>query len=66
MESLTEEHSNKLSDLERTYEAKLKIEEPAKFMQEQAEKYKNSFYLWCIAIVVLSSILIFLLDFFIL
>ena len=42
-----EEHSNKLANIEKTYEEKLKIEEPAKFMLEQSKKYSKSFKLWC-------------------
>lgn len=53
-----EEHSQKLSDIEKTYEAKLKIEEPAKFMLEQSKKYKNSFILWCCAIIGLTILLL--------
>ena len=61
LNKFTIEHSNKLSSIEKTYEAKLKIEEPAKFMLEQSEKYKKSFYLWSIAIVMLSILLLILL-----
>lgn len=61
LNKFTIEHSNKLSSIEKTYEAKLKIEEPAKFMLEQSEKYKKSFYLWSIAIVILSILLLILL-----
>ena len=61
LNEFTAEHSNKLSNIEKTYEAKLKIEEPAKFMLEQSKKYKKSFYLWSISIVVLSILLLILL-----
>ncbi len=61
LNEFTAEHSNKLSNIEKTYEAKLKIEEPAKFMLEQSKKYKKSFYLWNISIVVLSILLLILL-----
>lgn len=61
LNEFTVDHSNKLSNIEKTYEAKLKIEEPAKFMLEQSKKYKKSFYLWSIAIVVLSILLLILL-----
>lgn len=63
MDNFVLNHSNELSNLEKTYEEKLKIEKPAEFMLEQANKYKNSFYLWCLAIVILSSILLILLAF---
>lgn len=56
-----DEHSAKLLNLETTYEEKLKVEKPAKFMSEQANKYKISFYLWCAGIMVLSCILLILL-----
>ena len=56
-------HSTELSNLEKTYEEKLMVEKPAEFMLEQANKYKKSFYLWCLAIVVLSSVLLMLLAF---
>lgn len=52
------EHSNKLSNIEKTYEEKLKVEEPAKFMLEQSKKYSKSFKLWCVAILVLTVILL--------
>lgn len=61
MDNFILNHSNELSNLERTYEEKLKIEKPAEFMLEQANKYKNSFYLWCLAIVILSIIILILL-----
>lgn len=61
MDNFILNHSNELSNLERTYEEKLKIEKPAEFMLEQANKYKNSFYWWCLAIVVLSIFLLILL-----
>lgn len=61
LNEFTAEHSNKLSNIEKTYEAKLKIEESAKFMLEQSKKYKKSFYLWSISIVVLSILLLILL-----
>lgn len=61
MDNFILNHSNELSNLERTYEQKLKIEKPAEFMLEQANKYKNSFYLWCLAIVILSIIILILL-----
>lgn len=54
-------HSTELSNLEKTYEEKLKIEKPAEFMLEQANKYRNSFYWWCLAIVLLAIFLIILL-----
>lgn len=57
------DHSNKLSNIEETYEEKLKVEEPAKFMLEQSEKYRKSFTLWCVAIIVLTIILLILLAF---
>ena len=41
-------------------EEKLKIEKPAEFMLEQANKYRNSFYWWCLAIVLLAIFLIIL------
>ncbi len=63
MDNFILNHSNELSNLEKTYEEKLKIEKPAEFMLEQANKYKKSFYLWCLAIVILSSILLILLAF---
>ena len=52
------DHSTELSNLEKTYEEKLKVEEPAKFMLEQANKYKWAFIRWSIAIVLLSILLI--------
>ena len=61
IEEFKEKHSTELINLENTYEEKLKIEKPAEFMLEQANKYRNSFYWWCIAIVVLSCILLVLL-----
>ena len=61
LNEFTAEHSNKLANIEKTYEAKLKREEPAKFMLEQSKKYKKSFYLWSISIVVLSILLLILL-----
>lgn len=63
MDNFINNHHTELSNLEDTYEEKLKIEKPAEFMLEQANKYKNSFYLWCVAIVVLSSVLLILLAF---
>lgn len=63
MDNFVLNHSNELSNLEGTYEEKLKIEKPAEFMFQKSEEYKKSFYLWCIAIVVLSCILIILLAF---
>lgn len=56
-----QKHSTELLNLENTYEEKLKIEKPAEFMLEQANKYKNSFYLWSLAILILSIILVILL-----
>lgn len=53
-----EEHSNKLANIEKTYEEKLKIEEPAKFMLEQSKKYSKSFKLWCLAILLLTILLL--------
>lgn len=61
MDNFILNHSNELSNLERTYEEKLKIEKPAEFMLEQANKYRNSFYWWCLAIVLLAIFLIILL-----
>lgn len=58
-----EQHSNELLNLEKTYEEKLKIEKPAEYMLEKAEEYKKSFYLWCIAIAILSCLLLVLLAF---
>ena len=63
MDNFINNHHTELSNLEDTYEEKLKIEKPAEFMLEQANKYKNSFYLWCVSIVVLSSVLLILLAF---
>jgi uncharacterized membrane protein YhaH (DUF805 family) len=61
MDNFILNHSNELSNLEKTYEEKLKIEKPAEFMLEQANKYRNSFYWWCLAIVLLAIFLIILL-----
>lgn len=54
-------HSNKLVDIEKTYEAKLKVEEPAKFMKDQAFKYFISSILWSLAIIGLAIFLMYLL-----
>ena len=52
-----------LSNLEKTYSEKLKVEEPSKFMLEKSNEYKRKTIHWAIAIVVLSVILLFLLGF---
>ena len=57
-----EEHANKLANIEKTYEEKLKVEEPAKFMLEQSEKYMKSFRWWCVAILGLIVFLLVLLG----
>ena len=51
-------HNKELANIEKTYEEKLKVEEPAKFMLEQSKKYKWTFVRWTVAIVILSIILI--------
>ena len=58
LEDFKAKHSTELLNLESTYEEKLKIEKPAEFMLEQANKYKNSFYLWSLAIVILLLLLV--------
>lgn len=62
LDQFTLEHSNNLSNIEKTYSEKLKVEEPAKFMLEQSEKYKKSFKWWCIAILGLIVLLLVLLG----
>lgn len=54
-------HNTKLENIEKTYKEKLKVSEPAKFMKEQADKYKNSYYLWCLGVGALSLLLLLLL-----
>lgn len=54
-------HTNMLKNLEDTYEEKLKVSKPAEFMNEQANKYRLSFYLWCIGIFVITLCLLALL-----
>lgn len=53
----------KLSNLEKTYSEKLKVEEPSKFMLEKSNEYKKKAIHWAIAIVVVSVILLVLLGF---
>ncbi len=52
-----------LSNLEKTYSEKLKVEEPSKFMLEKSNEYKKKTIHWAIAIVVVSIILLVLLGF---
>lgn len=52
-----------LSNLEKTYSEKLKIEEPSKFMLEKSNEYKKKTIHWAIATVALSVILLVLLGF---
>lgn len=52
-----------LSNLEKTYSEKLKIEEPSKFMLEKSNEYKKKAIHWAIAIVIVSAILLVLLGF---
>ena len=54
MSEFKEKHSNELLNLEETYEEKLKIEKPAEFMLKQAEKYRNSFIIWSIFVILLA------------
>lgn len=54
MSEFKEKHSNELLNLEETYEEKLKVEKPAEFMLKQAKKYRNSFIIWSIFVVVLA------------
>lgn len=63
IDEFKQKHSTELLNLENTYEEKLKIEKPAEFMLEQADKYRKSFYLWCLAITGLSIVLLILLAF---
>lgn len=52
-----------LSNLEKTYSEKLKVEEPSKFMLEKSNEYKKETIHWAIAIVTVSAILLVLLGF---
>ena len=52
-----------LSNLEKTYSEKLKIEEPSKFMLEKSNEYKKKTIHWAIATVALSVILLVLLGY---
>ena len=52
-----------LSNLEKTYSEKLKIEEPSKFMLKKSNEYKKKAIHWAIAIVIVSAILLVLLGF---
>ena len=61
-DKLFEMTEKRRQELETTYNAKLKVEEPAKFMKEQGKKYKKSFILWSIFTVVLSIIVMILLG----
>lgn len=53
---------NQRDELERVYSAKLKIEKPAKYMEEKSKKYRNSFIMWSAAAVILSVVVIVLLS----
>lgn len=59
---LASSHSS-LNNLEKIYSDKLKLEEPAKFMEEKSKHYRNSAIIWSAISVVLSVILLFLLYF---
>lgn len=52
-----------LSNLEKTYSEKLKVEEPSKFMLEKSNEYKKKTIHWAIAVVIVSAILLVLLGF---
>lgn len=52
-----------LSNLEKTYSEKLKVEEPSKFMLEKSNEYKKKTIHWAIAIVTVSAILLVSLGF---
>lgn len=52
-----------LSNLEKTYSEKLKVEEPSKFMLEKSNEYKKKTIHWAIAIVIVSAMLLVLLGF---
>ena len=52
-----------VSNLEKTYSEKLKVEEPSKFMLEKSNEYKKKTIHWAIAIVIVSAMLLVLLGF---
>ena len=62
IDNFRQEHSKKLIDIEKTYQEKLKIEEPAKFMKKQALKYFFSSLFWSILSVGLAIFLVYLLG----
>lgn len=52
LSKFVQEKKNNLDQLETTYKQKLSLEEPAKFWETQAQKYKHSFWiLTCVAVV---------------
>lgn len=51
-------HNKTLFKLEQTYEEELKVEKPAEFILDQSNKYKKSFRWWCVAVLIVSIILI--------
>lgn len=55
-DELFETAEKRRRELEATYDAKLKVEKPADFMEEQSKKYKKSFIMWSMFAVVLAII----------
>ena len=50
--------TEKFENLKKTYEEKLKVSGPADYMKDKAMEYKRKSFIWCVLIIILTSILL--------